>query len=198
MTRYSIFSCFHTLRCVALAVTVALHLLSSSFLDLMAAEPPGITSEQNEKTQSDLEQTRLEMLQILKVHELEFRQAQSALAAVKDARSKAMHQQQLEAMLVRRSRLRVQLAANQLRTDALHAPPNMRKRIDELAKQMTDLKAKSAAEFATHSRDVETIRTVGQLLVAAEHLRRIGKSDAAKRISKEADILEKEFRDDKP
>ena len=198
MTRPSICPYFHTLRAVALLVTVALLFFTSPFFDPIAADPPGSTSAQSEKTQSDLEQTRLEMLQVLRRRELECRTVQSALEAAKDARSKDMLEQHLEAIAVQRGRLRVQLAANQLRTDALHAPPNVCKRIDELAKQMTELKAKSAAEFAARSRDAETIRTVGQLLVAAEHLRQIGKSDAAARISREADLLEKEFKEGKP
>jgi hypothetical protein len=84
MTRPSIFPYFHTLRAVALLVTAALLLLTSSFLDAIAADPPGITSfsAQNEKTlqrELDLANTRLMMLHELRHIELKFREVQSAL-----------------------------------------------------------------------------------------------------------------------
>ncbi len=208
MTRSSNFPYFHTLRTVALLVTAALLLLTCSLLDANAAEPPGGTSSsaQNEKTlQRDrvLVQTRMEMLQILRVDELRFREVQTALEAAKDARSKAVHQAELERMARDRSRLCVQLVVNRLSLDALYTPSNVSKRLDELAKQLeTDLKtpsaARSAAEFAAEIaarlRNAETARTLGQLLVAAEHLRQIGKSDTAARVLKEADLLDREFK----
>jgi hypothetical protein len=78
--------------------------------------------------------------------------------------------------------------------DALYAPPNVSKRIEELARRLAEELKTRDAELATLLRDAETIRTVGQLRAAAEHLRQIGKSDAAARISREADLLEKEFK----
>ena len=153
MTRPSVFPYFHTLRAVALLVAAALLLLKSSFRDAIAAEPPGGTSSgaQNEKTlQRDrvLVQTRMEMLSILRVDELRFREAKTALEAANDARSKAMHQTLLETMARDRSRLCVQLVVYRLRLDALYVPPNVSKRIDELAKQIeTDLKAKTPSVF---------------------------------------------------
>ena len=121
------------------------------------------------------------MLQLFERFELQFQEAQSALEAARDAPSKAKRQADLEVIARERSDLRVQLAVNRLNTDAFHAPPNVRKRIDELAKQMTDPKARSAAEFAAdlaaRLRDAKTIHTVCNLLVAAEHRDRVGDFD---------------------
>lgn len=199
MIRPSILRCFHTLRAVALLVSAAWLLPAASSRNAIAADPPGSTasSSQNEETlqrELDLAQTSSMMLQELRYIEAKYREAQSALESTSDAPSKAMHQAELDAMAMHRSRLRVKLAVNRLSEDALLAPPDVRTRIDELAKQTTGPTAKSAAEFAAWLRDAETIRTVCQLLVAAENLRRIGKSDSAARVSREADLLEGEFK----
>lgn len=146
-----------------------------------------------------------------------FREAQAAWKAAearsqaeiaKDSRSAVAHQAHKDASakwhvqegLARgRSDAYAKLVFNWLSLKALYAPPTLRKPLEKLAKQTeiawkTSFGAGSNAErdvlFATHLRDAQTIHTLGQLLVTAEHCR----PDAAARISREVDQLESEFK----
>jgi hypothetical protein len=162
-----------------------------------------------------------EMLQVLIRLDPQFREAQAAWKAAealsaaekaKDPRSAAANQAYKdasdkwyvqEAIAERRSECYAKLVANRFSLDALYAPPTLSKRFEELAKQIeTVLKTRSPTrslaerdvEIAAQLRDAQTIHTLGQLLVTAEHLRRQGQADAAVRISREADLLESEFK----
>ena len=130
MTRFSTISSFHSIGAVALLATAALLLPATSFRDTRAADPPGgaSTSGPDGKTlqrDSELSNVRRMMLEELTYRELQLRKAQAALEAAKDARSKDMHQAEVDAIVASRNRLYAQVVVNRLSLDALYAPPTM-------------------------------------------------------------------------
>lgn len=172
MTRPSVFRYFRTWRAVALSVTAASFFLASSFRDANAAVPPGGTSssaEHGQTLQRDSELTRIrsQILAQLRVDGVRLREAQAALDAAKDERSKDNHRAARDHVAASLGRLYGQLIVNWLSLDALYAPPAMRKRLEELAKQTdADLKAKwvpTSAEFFI-ALDTETLQRESELV----------------------------------
>ena len=138
---------------------------------------------------------RMAMLENMEMLEMEHRQVQSDMAETQNDQSKEMVETlpqvevleaQLQGLENSRSQLHGQLALNRLSINALYAPPNVNEQIDE---------AEAAPQLSAvqETGDTETIRTVGQLRAAADHLLQIGKSDSAATISREADLLEEEL-----
>ena len=142
-----------------------------------------------------LVEMRLHMLQELSVNTQLFREAQSALEAGKDERSEEQHEAQVRELESRRSQACAALAVNRLSIDALYAPPSVSKRMQEASRRLSEERKTQRTGLETVARRAETTRLAGQLHTVAEHLRQIGKSDAAARVSSEADLLEKELED---